>query len=115
MIFPPNSFPRDWYSWLTNQAGHSVLVGMPMGLALMPFLGPYIAPVAVFGLYLVFWEWGKQRFGAGLGDALEDSACVMAGASIICGYEVGYWTAWGALAVWALFLAWEVRKRMKLQ
>lgn len=111
MIFPPDSFPRDWYQWLTNQAGHSVLVGVPAGLALMPFLGPYIAPLAVFTIYLVFWEWGKQRFGAGLADAMEDSACVMAGASLICGYEVGYWTAWGAFAVWCLFLAWGVWKR----
>lgn len=111
MIFPPDDFRNNWYGFLTNQAGHSVLVGLPMGLALMPFVGPYIAPLVVFVVYLLVWEFSIQRIGAGLADALQDSACVMAGASIICGYAVGYWTAWGALAVWAVFLAWGVRRR----
>ena len=110
MIFPPED-QRNWYAWLTVQAGHSVLVGVPMGLALMPFLGPYISPVAVFVVYLLAWEFSVQRLGAGLADALQDSACVMAGASIICGYAVGYWTAWGALAAWAVFLAIGVYRR----
>lgn len=112
MIFPPDDFRNDWYGWMTNQMAHALGVGTVGGLALMPFLGPYIAPVAVFVAYFLLWEVWRQKLGAGVADALQDSACVMAGASIICGYEVGYWTAWGAVAVLAVFLLIGVFRRV---
>ena len=34
-LLRPDAQPRDWYGWLTNQAGHAALVGQPAALALI--------------------------------------------------------------------------------
>lgn len=112
MIFPPDDFRDDWYGFLTNQMAHALGVGMVGGLALMPFLGPYIAPVAVFAAYFLLWEVWRQKLGAGVADALQDSACVMAGASIICGALVGYGTALACFGAWCALLLFGVLRRI---
>ena len=111
MAFDPDAQLFDWYGWLTTQAGHSVLVGVPAALALVPWFGPFLPPLIVALAYLILWEIAVQRVGAGWKDALEDTACVMAGASLICGALVGYGTAALAFAVWAVFLVAGVIRR----
>ncbi|MCH9838798.1 hypothetical protein K0U83_24245 [bacterium] len=109
MSFEPDEQLDDWYKWLTTQCGHAC-VGIAGGLILWPLWG-IAAPGAVFFVYLIAWEGAYQRFGAGVGDALVDSACVAAGAAVICGAFVGYWTAVAVAAVWAVFIAWGVWRR----
>ncbi len=109
MSLQPDEQLNDWYGWATVQCGH-FCIGAAGGLALWTLWG-IIAPLAVFMAYLLVWEGAVQRFGAGVGDALADSGCVAAGAAVICGAFVGYWTAVGAFAVWAVFMAWGIARR----
>jgi hypothetical protein len=111
MAFDPDAQERDWYGWLTTQAGHAALVGMPAAWVLVPFFGPFLAPVIVAVAYLALWEILKQRAAAGWADALTDTACVMAGASTICGAAVGYWTAATCMTAWGALLAFGVWRR----
>ena len=104
MAFDPDAQIFDWYQWLTTQAGHSALVGLPGALILVPWFGPFLAPLIVAAAYLLIWEIAVQRVGAGWKDALEDTACVMAGASILCGATVGIGTAATCFVAWAAFL-----------
>ena len=112
MAFDPDEQLNDWYGWLTTQAGHSALVGLPGALILVPWFGPYLPPVIIALAYLVIWEGAVQRFGAGIADALTDAACVMAGASILCGALIGYGTALACFAAWALLLTFGVWRRI---
>ena len=111
MPFDPDAQLDDWYGWLTTQAGHSVLVGLPAALVLLPWFGPYLAPIIIAAAYLILWEIAVQRIGAGWKDALEDTACVMAGGSILCGMSDGYVTALVCFAAWAFFLLVGVLRR----
>jgi hypothetical protein len=111
MAFDPDAQLFDWYGWLCTQAGHSVLVGVPAALALLPWFGPFVAPLIVAVVYLVAWEIKHQRIRAGWKDALEDTACVMSGASILCGAFVSYGTSALAFLLWAVFLAAGVIRR----
>lgn len=111
MAFDPDAQLGDWYGWLCTQAGHSALVGLPAAIILAPFFGPFLAPVIVAVAYLVLWEIAVQRVGAGWADALQDTACTAAGASILCGAMVGYWTAAACFAAWAVFLLIGVVRR----
>ena len=104
MAFDPDAQLFDWYGWLTVQAGHIALVGLPGALILSPWFGPFLAPLIVAAAYLLLWEIAVQRVGAGWKDALEDTACVMAGASILCGAAVGIGTAAACFVGWAAFL-----------
>lgn len=104
MAFDPDAQLDDWYGWLCTQAGHSALVGLPGALILLPWFGLVLAPAIVAAVYLVLWEIVVQRVGAGWADALEDTACTAAGASILCGATVGYWTAAVCFAGWGVFL-----------
>ena len=107
----PDSQPRDGYAWATNQAGHSALVGMPLALAGLA-LGwhPVAVPVIVGMIYACIWEWVAQH-GADWRDSIMDTACVMAGASIICGAGIGLGTAMGAMCVWLMLIAFGVWQR----
>lgn len=111
MAFDPDAQLGDWYQWLCTQAGHSMLVGVLAALILLPWVGVLLTPPIIAAVYLVAWEIAVQRIGAGWKDALEDSACVMAGGSILCGAFVGYWTAVLCFAVWAVFLLIGVVRR----
>lgn len=112
MAFDPDSQFEDWYGWLTTQAGHSVLVGVPGALALAPWWGLYAAPVLVALIYLLVWEIAVQRVGAGWIDAVEDTACVMSGASLICGAQLSHSTAAVCFALWSAFLTLGVFRRV---
>lgn len=110
MVFQPDEQLNDWYGWLTVQCGHSV-IGQAGAFILLPFFGAYLAPVMVGLVYLVAWEWAVQRFRAGIGDGLTDTACTMAGASVLCGMTVGYGTAAICFAAWAALLLFGVLRR----
>lgn len=111
MSFDPDAQLDDWYQWSVVQAGHSALVGVPAALVLLPWFSPFLAPLIVAAAYLVLWEIAVQRVGSGWKDALEDTACVMAGASMICGALVGFWSAVLCFGLWAAFLAVGVVRR----
>lgn len=112
MAFEPDAQQSDWYGWLTTQAGHAALVGNAGALLLFPWVGPVLSPILVALAYLVIWEAWRQRFGAGIADALTDTACTMAGASIICGALVGYGTALACFTAWCALLLFGVLRRI---
>ena len=115
----PDSFPNDWYGEVTNQAGHHALIGVPFALALLPFLPVVWVPVVVAAVYAVIWEAIAQH-GADWRDSLTDTACVMAGASLICAPFFFlppdlFWPVWITQAlcfvIWAGLLAIGVVRR----
>lgn len=85
VIFPPTD-ERDPAYWSAVWAGH-IWVGM-VSAALVVWLGwpATAAPV----MYLAVWELAYQRAGAGLRDALTDTAAVAIGAGTI-------WASWHGL------------------
>lgn len=103
----------DAYGWLCNQAGHAALVGMPAVILLLAFgVGPVLAPIAVALVYGVLWEWLIQR-GRDWRDSVIDTACVLAGASVLAGaLGFGLVTAAAALAIWCALLAVGVWRRI---
>ena len=92
MIFAPSDFARDPYGYVTNQAGHAYLVGMPFALALAPWLGLIPTPIIAALVYGVVWEVIIQR-GRMWRDSFEDSVHVLAGASVLCAALLGDWWA----------------------
>lgn len=82
MILDPNSFRRDPYRYLTNQAGHAYMVGAPLALVLSIWAPALAAPVLVALAYGLVWEIGVQR-GRLWRDSLEDTVHVLAGASVM--------------------------------
>lgn len=87
----PDAFLSDWYGWLTNQMAHALL-----GLAVTALLawalgalmsrafgmdvtmhGPALLIVGV--VYFFGWEGLWQRYGAGMWDALADTAFMAIG------------------------------------
>lgn len=110
-LFDADSFPGDPYSYLTNQAGHAYLVGVPAALIVAPWWGLIAAPAAIAVAYAVFWEWLVQR-GRDWRDSFEDSVHVMAGASVICGSLSGdVMTAAACLGAQMVLLAVGVYRR----
>ena len=59
MTLAPSSYPRDAYGFMTNQAGHAYLVGVPAALALSGF--GMAAPFIVGAAYAALWDLGYQR------------------------------------------------------
>ena len=112
-MFEADDFAKDPYGYATNQAGHACIIGIPAGLVLLPFIGPYAAPVVVALVYGGLWEVVIQR-GKLWRDSIEDTAHVMAGASIICGATVSYWTVAGCVAAWLALIAIGFTRRWKL-
>lgn len=110
-MFDPDEQLDDWYGWLGTQCAHAAL-GQGAAFILLPWIGPVGAPLIVAAVYFFAWEWGKQRFRAGIGDALTDTACTMAGASVLCGMSVGYGTAAICFAAWSVLLLAGVLRRV---
>lgn len=122
----PDAFANDWYGWLTNQMAHALLglavtallawvLGAFMSRAFemdVPMHGPAVAILAV--VYFTAWEGVWQRYGAGMGDALADTAFMALGGLL----GVSAWARKGgrvalAMAVGAALLmagAWRRRK-----
>lgn len=82
----PDAFLADWYGWLTNQMAHALL-GLAVTALLAWALGAVVSqaferPVTMHGpallivgvVYFFGWEGVWQRWGAGMGDALADTA-----------------------------------------
>lgn len=105
-MWQPDDQRNDPYGWITNQAGHAAIVGMPASLALIG-LGVDIvaAPIVVALVYALAWEWAQGHVIADWRDSLMDAANVMAGASIISGAFSGYWTAAACVVMWGCILA----------
>ena len=91
MVMTPDAFLDAWYDWLTNQMAHSLLglavtallawiLGCLMSRAMemdVAMHGPALVIVAV--VYFFGWEGLWQRWGAGMGDALADTAFMAIG------------------------------------
>lgn len=115
----PDDFATDHYGHITNQAGHAAMVGMPAGMALLAFGWPlWAAPIMVALVYGLFWELGIQRAlwrrEFDWRDSLMDTACVMAGASMVSGFLSNLttgaicWVAWAVLVFWGGLRRWEL-------
>jgi hypothetical protein len=101
MTFPPNAQPNDPYAWATNQAGHAAIIGIPAALLLLGLgVHPVAAPIIVAFVYTIAWEVAADHWRVDWRDSLMDAANVMAGASIICGALVSYWTAVACVLLW---------------
>ena len=78
-----DNFYGNWYGYVTNQAGHGYIVGLPAGylaaLAGMTLTGGLLL---IGTVYLILWEWLTQR-GDNLADSLEDTAHVVLGAALV--------------------------------
>lgn len=112
-LLRPDAQPRDWYGWLTNQAGHAALVGQPAALALMIAGVPAWATAAIVAVaYLALWERLIQR-GRDWADSLTDTASAGAGAALLATAVVADLpAAVFVLAVWAAVLVAGVRRRL---
>lgn len=97
----PDAFLGDWYAWATNQMAHALL-----GLAMTGVLAVILRAIAgrerralslaiVGAVYFVGWEGAWQSFGAGILDALADTAFVALGGLI----GVSAWAQRGAQIV----------------
>lgn len=116
-MFSPDDFAGNPYGHVTNQAGHAALVGMPMATALA-FAGCplWAGPLIVAAAYGLLWECGFQRAYFGRfdwRDSLMDTACVMAGASIVSGFLTNLATGAVCWAVWAAAVLWGGLRRWK--
>lgn len=122
----PDAFLSDPYAWATNQMAHALL-----GLAVVALLAwalgvlmsrAFEADIAMHGpallivgvVYFFGWEGLWQRYGAGMGDALADSAFVLLGGAV----GVSAWARKGgrvvaAMAVAAAMLGLGVGRRWK--
>lgn len=112
-LLRPDAQPRDWYGWLTNQAGHAALVGQPAAMALMIAGVPAWASAAIVAVaYLIVWERLIQR-GRDRADSLTDTASVGAGAALLATAVLSDLpAAVFVLAVWAAVLVAGVRRRL---
>ncbi|ABN75741.1 hypothetical protein [Cereibacter sphaeroides] len=112
-MLEPDAQPGQPYAWLTNQAGHFAMVGLPLGIfALGLGLPPVVAPLVVVGLYLAIWE-GFFQPGSDWGDSLSDGLHVGVGAAFasaaLC---AGYAASVAVLAAWVPLLATGVWRRL---
>jgi hypothetical protein len=122
-IFPPGSAANATI-WVTEAAGHiilglvlTVLAGAVIWLAGVlgwrPFGLPSVAAaqIAVVG-YGLGWEVAYQRLGAGLGDALVDTAFVAGGAVIAwASYERKWSVVLGVILAMGAGMVRGVRRR----
>ena len=113
-MFDPDDFAGNPYGHITNQAGHAAMVGIPAGAALVAMGWPLVqAPIVVAAVYLVLWEWMLQRNPGKWDwrDSLMDTACVMAGASMVSGFMTNLATGAVCWAVWAAVVLWGGLRR----
>lgn len=110
-MLAPDDFDTDPYGHVTNQAGHAALIGMPLGVAFLALGLPlWAAPLAVALSYGLIWEWDFQRLVWGRSfdwrDSLMDTACVMAGASMVSGFLYNLLSGAICLFAWAVVVIW---------
>lgn len=105
-LLKADDFKTDWYGYVTNQAGHAMIIGGGLSLAALTFLPALWVPPVVALAYGVIWEWLIQRGGMWR-DSLEDTAHVAVGAALpstAAFYATDFWACWLTLA--ACFGAW---------
>lgn len=101
----------DAYTWAAVLTAHAA-IGMVLTVELHEIMPLWWAASVAWIGYLLAWEGGVQRFGAGLLDAFVDAAGVSAGVA----YAVGTFFAWpgyrwAALALFAVVLVGGVWRR----
>lgn len=117
-MLAPDDYADDPYRHITNQAGHAVCVGVGLALPMLWLGWPlWAVPVLVAVIYAAAWEWGIQRYlwrrQFDWRDSLMDTACVMAGASMVSGFltdlatGTACWAAWMALVLWGALRRWQ--------
>lgn len=102
----PDNQRRDWYGWLTNQAGHALLVGFPLAWAAGFILPASIIPLSVALTYFIIWELLIQR-SRDVEDSLMDTLNVLAGASILSGTHSLTLPIWYALLFAGSYTRWR--------
>lgn len=109
----PDAQPGDWYGWVTNEAGHAALVGVPAAMILLGLGVPaWLVPAAVAAVYGVIWE-GLFQPGTIWSDSLSDTAHVAAGATLItAALSWGFWLTAAVLAAWGVLLAVGIARRL---
>ena len=104
--------PEDWYGWLTNQAAHMALVGIPAAMLMVWLQWPsWAIPLAVALIYGVGWELVVQR-GKDFGDSIMDTAFVACGAALTVAMFSDPYEAARVFTVFAFLLAYGVGKRI---
>ena len=103
-MFDADDFATDQLGHIGNQAAHGQIVGVCIALLCLILMPPWAAPIVVALVYGIVWEVLIQPQPKGWADSIMDTACVMGGASVLCGAfhfipgEV-FWQAWRTVAV----------------
>lgn len=77
-----DDYKGNWYGYLTNQAGHAAVIGVPLGTLSLNFMHPVAALISVFFIYFVVWEMLIQQSEL-LWDSIVDACHVVAGAGAV--------------------------------
>lgn len=99
----PGTAP-GWYAWTTNQCGHAIAIGFPLGM-LMASLGA-VAPLwavtagVVGKVYFILWERLIQA-GGDRRDSTTDAAFVALGAGVYL-EPLAWFAFFGALVAGAV-------------
>lgn len=117
-MLAPDDFDDDPYRHVTNQAGHAVFVGMPGAFLILALGWPaWLAPIIVAVVYAAAWEWGVQRWlwrrEFDWRDSVMDTACSMAGASIVAGLLHSLTAGAICFGAFALVVFWGGIRRWK--
>jgi hypothetical protein len=97
----PSDQGRDWYGWLTAQAGHSLLGLLITAAAVMfgaPGLAAWAAVSAVYGLVKEVPDYAMSPSWRTLRDCLRDWLFVLGGAGVAVTLHAGSGWFWAALA-----------------
>ncbi len=92
---------RDWYGWLTAQAGHGLLgllITAAFVMAGLPGLLVWAAVSAVYGLVKEVPDYAMSRSWRTLRDCLRDWLFVTGGAGVAATLAAGSGWFWAALA-----------------
>ena len=103
-MFDADDFATDPLGHIGNQAAHGQIVGVCIALLCLTLMPPWAAPIVVALVYGIVWEVLIQPQPKGWADSIMDTACVMGGASVLCGAfhfipGEAFWQAWRTVAV----------------
>jgi hypothetical protein len=87
-LFEPDAFLNDWYGYVTNQAGHFLIVGaVAFALLSWALKSRERGFIALTLAYVGFEAAHRWLFWGSLADSIEDTFFVLSGAAFA-------WAAW---------------------
>lgn len=90
-LLTPDEFLDDWYTWMGNQCGHALLVGLPAALVTRQLTSDlWEIFVVVFVAYFIVWEKLIQRNHI-VRDSMTDTFHVALGATILSSMSGPVW------------------------